>query len=1045
MRKKLLPILVFAFLLLSQGLLAQDQTVTGTITDADDGMPLPGVSVVVQGTNTGTSSDFDGNYTLNNVPQDAVLVFTIIGYAPQQISVGGRSSINVTMSADTEQLDEVVVTALGIEKETKALGYSLTEVDGEELSTIKQTNAINSLQGKVAGVNITQNATGAAGSSRVIIRGASTMTGNNQPLYVVDGIPISNVNNGSAGLWGGSDGGDGISSLNSDDIESVSVLKGGAASALYGSRASGGVIVVTTKSGKGQEGLGLEVSSSVTFDQADTSIYDFQREYGQGTQARKPANQEEALDLANSSWGTRLDGSNTIQWDGVQRPYSYVGSNVRHFYRTGTTFINTVALTKATDNLNYRFSASDLTNNDIIPNAGLNRKSFSLNAGGVLGDKLTTQVNAKYIVEDVQNRPRLSDAPGNANYTVANLPANVDVRFMEPGTNEDGTERQYTSNTFSQNPYFAAYNFRNEDVQNRIIASTSLRYDILDWMYLTGRVGVDHYTIRRTSVEPWGTAYRPLGAINEDEFRYTQVDADLMLGIDKDLSDSFAVSSFFGANSNHVKNETLGQRGENFIVQGIEDVGNTESQSRSRVYGERKIGSLYGSVELSYNDYAYITFTGRNDWFSTLSYPGKTSPNNDFYPSVNASLILSDALNMGGAVSFLKLRGGYSEVAGGAQDPYQLALSYEIFAQGHLGQPMGRISNSSVPNANLVAFSKSELEVGVDARFFNNRLSFDVAYYENETTNDIVPVSASVFSGYGSALANIGIVENKGVEFLVSGTPVQTENFRWNLSFNGAFNEGKIIATNEEGGDISLGEPRTRNVEIKQIVGEPFGVIYGVSYVRDNDGNIVYDITDDGVPLARQGERKILGEGVPPWTFGLTNTFSYKDFILNFLIDAKFGGQIFSGTNAITTGNGLHKNTLEGRENGLTVSGIDGGDTFDNETGTGGEPFTTTIAPEDLQTYYGRISGIAEEFVEDADYIKFRQLSLGYNLPQKMLENTFIQSANISVIGQNLFYLKRSVDNIDPESAYNVGNAQGLEYFGLPPTRSYGLNLNVKF
>lgn len=1035
MIQKLLK-LVFVFCFLGFQNIQAQITVTGTVTDGNSGIPLAGANIIVKGTSNGASTDFDGNYSIVVSDQSETLVFSYIGYTLQEVVVNNQSTIDVALIEDASQLDEVVVTALGIKKETKALGYSISEVKGEELSAIKQPNAINALQGKVAGVNITQNATGAAGSSRVIIRGASTMTGNNQPLYIVDGIPMGNENNGSAGLWGGNDGGDGISSLTSDDVESVSVLKGGAASALYGSRAAGGVVIITTKSGKNQQGFGVEYNTQVTFDQVDTSLQDYQREYGQGTQARIPVNQAEAFDLGLSSWGAKLDGSSVVQWDGESRDYSYVGSNADRFYRTGTTFTNTVALSASTEKLNYRFSASDMTNDDIVPNAGLNRKTFSLNAGAVLADKLTTQVNVKYIIEDVKNRPRLSDAPGNANFSVALFPANVDVRFMEPGTNEDGTERQYSSNIYSQNPYFAAYNFRNEDLRNRIIASTSLNYDILDWLYVTARVGVDHYTRRGTSVEPWGTAYKPLGGMNEEERRYTQIDADIIIGADRDITDKIAASVFVGANSNDVKQEVLTLGGNDFIVPGLEDIANLANQSRSRSFSERKIGSLYGSAEFSYDKKAYLTFTARNDWFSTLSYPGKTTPNDDLYFSVNTSIILSDIFEMPDAINFLKLRGGYSEVAGGAQDAYQLSLSYQIFGQGHLGQPLGNIANSSVPNANLVAYGKSEYEIGADVRMFDSRLSLDLAYYKNNTTNDIVPVAASVYSGYNSALANIGEVENKGFEFLVSGTPIQNDVFRWNASFNGAHNKSKIVATNADNGEITLGEPRSLNAAIKQIVGEPYGTITGVSYVRDANGTIIYDIDSEGVPLAKQGDRKILGEGVPPLTLGFSNTFTYKDFTLSFLIDGKFGGQIFSGTNSNLTSYGLHKSTLEGRENGLTVSGIDGATN---------QPFTTTVAPENLQTYWGRISSIAEEFVEDADYIKFRQLSIGYNLPSKILDKTFINSANISFIASNLFYIMRSIDNIDPESGYNVDNAQGLEYFGVPSRKSYGLSLNVKF
>jgi len=1035
MKQKVLTLLFLFSGLFMQTVYSQI-TVTGTVTDAQDNSVLPGANIIEKGTSNVAVSDVNGNYTIQLSDENAVLEFSFIGYANQEVPLNGQTTIDVSLSDSAANIDQVVVTALAIEKETKALGYSLTQVGGEELSAVKMPNAINALQGKIAGVNVTQNATGAAGSSRVVIRGASSLNGNNQPLYVIDGIPIDNTNNGSAGLWGGSDGGDGISNLNADEVESVSVLKGGAAAALYGSRASNGVIMITTKSGKRQKGLGVEVNSSITFDNVDTSLQDFQTEYGQGLRGVRPANQSEALDAGLSSWGERFDGVGTVQWDGETRPYSHQGNNIDNYYRGGTTFINSVAISNATGDMNYRFSATDLNNEDIIPNAGLNRKTIGLNAGVKLSNRLTSNVNIKYSIDDVQNRPRLSDAPGNGNFTVANLPGNLDVRRMNPGVNEDLTERQYSNNPFSQNPYFAAFNFRNEDEKNRIIASSSLQYDITDWLYLRGRAGVDNYTVRRTSVEPFGTGYKPLGGINEEEIRYTQIDADLIAGADRPLTDKIGLSAFVGANSNHIKNENLRLSGNNFIVPGLEDISNTIDQSRSRGFGERKIGSLYGSVEFSYNEFLYLTATGRNDWFSTLSFPGKDTPNDQFYNSVNASFVLSDAYELPNNISFLKLRAGYSEVAGGAQTPYQLALTYQIFGQGHQGQPLGNISNSAVPNGNLIPFGKSEFEAGIDARFFNDRLSLDFALYNNETTQDIVPVEASVFSGFGRAIANIGVIENKGVELLLSGTPIKNENLRWDATFNIANNRSEVIGTNESDTPIGLGEPRTRNIDVRQIVGQPFGTLFGVSYERDNGGNIIYDIDGDGVPIARRGARKILGEGVPPLALGFSNSVSYKGLSLYFLIDGKFGGQTFSGTNSVTYGNGLHSETLAGRENGLSVTGIDGAT---------GSSFTTTVAPENLSSYYGRISSIAEQFVQDSDFIKFRQLSLGHKLPQSLIGKSFVKDANLSFIASNLFYLSRSIDNIDPESAYNVGNAQGLEYFGLPSTRSYGLNLNVKF
>ncbi|MGS2737651.1 SusC/RagA family TonB-linked outer membrane protein [Sinomicrobium sp. M5D2P17] len=1040
MCKRQLTFVFTVLLLCGQLLLAQDRTVTGVVTDAEDGMPLPGVNVVIKGTTTGASTDFDGNFAIQ-VSENTVLIFSNMGYATQEVPVVGKTTINIALSPDAQELEGVVVTALGIKRDAKALGYSLTEVDGEEFSRVKQTNAINSLAGKVAGVNVTAPTSGAAGSSRVVIRGTSSLSGENQPLYVIDGIPIDNTNIGSASEWGGSDFGDGISSINPDDIESVSVLKGGAASALYGSRASRGVIIITTKSGKGQDGLGVEYSSSLTFDTVNTDIYDFQKEYGQGSRGEVPLSSTAALDAAFSSWGARLDGSNVVQFDGVSRPYSDTGNNIKRFYRTANTFINTVAISSGGEKGSFRFSASDMTNKDITPNSGMNRKSFSLNASSILADKLTADISAKYIIEDVNNRPRLSDAPGNANFSVALLPANVDVLNFRPGYNDDDTEYRISSSIYQQNPYWSAYKFKTHDRKNRTIGSATLRYQALDWLYLSGRAGLDHYTTRLTTVEPWGTAYRPLGAMREAQYNSTQVDADFMIGIEKNITDKIATNTILGAGSNTVKFEKLERRGENFIVPGLETIGNTANlvaANEGYEYTEKKINSLYASIELSYDEFLFLTLTGRNDWFSTLSAVGKTTPNNDFYYSANTSFVFTDALQMPEWISFGKIRAGYSSVAGGADDPYRLSLLYEIFGN-HLGNPIGQISGDQIPNAYLKPYTKEEYEIGTDLKFFNNRIGIDFSWYYNKTTDDIVEVNRSVSTGYRKSLENLGILENKGIELLLTATPVRNENLRWNVSYNLGYNESKVVATDENNNDVTLGVGYGF-ADVRNVVGKPYGQIYGTTYARDENNQIIYQ--DDGRPVV--GDRGILGDGVPPWTMGLNNSFSYKNFNLDFLIDAKFGGKIWSGTSAWATYNGLSKNTLEGRENGLTVAGV-------NQQGNS---FTTTIADPDrageegeiaLQDYYQRVYEIAEEHIQSADFIKFRQISLGYSLPSEMLENTFLTAINFSLIGRNLFFIKRDADNIDPESAFNNSNAQGLERFGVPSTRSYGLSVNIKF
>ncbi len=1037
------------------------QTISGTVTEKGSGSPLPGVSIIIEGTTTGGVTDFDGKYSINaENSKDKLLVFSFIGYKTTSVKLTGENQvIDIALEEDANALDEVVVTALGIKRESKALGYSLTKVDGDDLTQVKTASAINSLQGRVAGVNISTSSTGAAGSSRVIIRGASSLTGNNQPLYVVDGIPIINQTKGSAvGPFGGEhgDGGDDISSINPDDIASVSVLKGSSAAALYGSLASNGVIMITTKSGKKQQGFGVEYSGSITFDKINTDLQDFQTQYGQGNNHLKPGFEydgagnpveiadnalaiDDAVTSSLQSWGARLDGSSVINWDGVRRPYSYTGNNLDKFYDTGTTTVNTVAVTKGSENGSYRFSFTNLENKDIFPNTTLNRKSFSLTTSSQINPKLTSSVNVKYIIEKAHNRITIGDTPGNANTVAFVLPSSLDIYDLKPGAGADGLELRFQPSQFITNPYWVVNRFNNDDLKNRFIASTTLRYDITDWLYINGRAGLDTYNLGRKQVTPYGTAYRPAGQLYQAKSTYKLFDADIMLGIDKALTEKIATNSIIGANTRKSTFSALSARGSSFVVIGLEDLNNTTLPIPKNNFFETKTNSLYGSFEASYDNAFYLTFTGRNDWFSTLSFPGKTTPNNEFYWSLSGSLLLNEALKLPEAINYAKFRASYAQVAGGASNAYALNLDYAVTGSFQ-GQSFGQLNGSSIPNPNLVPFQKNEFELGLDGRFFKNRLHFDIAYYANNTTKDIVSAAAAISSGYSSATLNIGELENKGIEFLLGGSPIKNENFSWNTSFNLGYNDSEIIHTDAEDTPINVdrSQSRSKTAIISHIVGEHYGVIFGSSYKRDANGNIVYDLSGS-IPKAVQGENKVLGQGVAPLTLGFSNTFKYKDFSLNFLIDAKFGGQVHSGTNRELMLRGLHKKTLRGRENGLEVSGVD----------TNGNPFTTTVAPKDLRTYYGFIaaenSGIAEEFVYDTDFIKFRELSISYNLPKNVLKNIFVSDLRFSLIGRNLFFISKSIDNVDPEASLNNLNSQGIERFGIPSTRSYGFSINVKF
>ena len=1016
---------------------AYAQQISGTVTD-ENGVPLPGATVLVQGTSNGVSTDFDGNYSIS-ASQGDTLVFSFVGYSSQSVVVGSSSTVNVSLEPDNA-LEEVVVTALGVQRNTKALGYSVTNVEGDEISANPSTNAINALQGKVAGVNITGSAMGAKGSSRVVIRGSSSLTGNNQPLYVVDGITINNNNLGAAGMWGGTDFGDGISSINPDDVASVTVLKGGAAAALYGSRASNGVILITTKNGLGSEGLGIEINSTTQFDMLNTSLWDTQTTYGAGSLGAAPSNSTSAMDNMWSAWGAKMSGQLVPQFDGVSRPYVY-SDNKDKFYRTGTTLSNTISFSTGNENGNTRFSITNLDNDDISPNSTLDRNQLSVNTSQRLGDNLKVDANLKYMLEDQSGNPRLSDGPGNANWIVNNYAPSMDVNWAKgpngDGRNDDLTEYRATPSIYIQNPWFAQNYYVNDAEKERFIGSINARLDLTDFLYIRGRVGTDRYDLFRTNSEPYGTGYIPKGQITHYALQFKQFDADFFLGTDNlALTDQVSLTAFVGVGSNIVESQSMSQRGNEFIVPGLVSINNTKSKSTGYGYSEKQINSAYGSAEFGYNDWAYLTVTARNDWFSTLSLAGKNAPNNDLYTSATLSLVLSDAMDLGD-ISFLKLRAGYSQVAGGADRPYRLNLTYGIVGQGHLCASLGQINGGQIPNTEITPFEKNETEFGFDIRALDNRLSLDATYYDNETVGDIVGVSASATSGYGSALANLGEINNSGVELLLKYKPVVTDDFAMEVSLNYTNNESKVVATNDTGGNISLDEPRDRNLRVTHIVGEKYGALFGTSFQRDSQGRIVHE-TSRGYPVpVIVNNRKILGFGVPPQQIGIGASFRYKSFNAGFLIEGKSGGQIYSGTNNRLIGYGLHKMTVPagGREAGMVPDGV-----LED-----GSVITTSLDYAQQQAYWGRYNDAAEAGIRDSDYMRLRQLNIGYTIPSSVLEGTFIQSASVSLIGKNLFFLSNDVENVDPESAYNSNNSQGLEFSGLPVPRTIGFNVNLKF
>lgn len=1047
MRKRLLVLLM---LTASVSCVWAQRQVSGKVTDADEGSSLPGVNVLVKGTTIGTVTDIDGNYSITVSGDNPVLTFSSIGYVTQDVAVNNRSTVDLALSTDVQQLTEVVVTALGVERDEKSLSYSVEEVAGESFQEAREINLANSLAGKVAGVNVSNIATGPAGSSRVIIRGNVSLQGNNQPLYVIDGVPMDNSGFGQAGLWGGSDEGDGTSSINPDDIENISVLKGANAAALYGSRASNGVILITTKSGKDRPGIGIEFNSNFVFEDI-IDLFDFQDQYGQGTQGRVPTTAAEAFDFGTGDWGGRLDGRMVPQFDGVERPYSFVDDNLDAFYRIGTTFTNTIGFSGGSETQRVRLNFSRLDNESIIPNSGFTRNNVTLSYNGKYADRITVTSKVLYSNENAQNRPRVADSPGNAPQGLLRLPNNYDVDDLKGDPNKlgavpdgvttfdgkgPGEELQISNDLWNQNPWWAAHQFENDDIRDRIITSNVVRFDVTDFLYAQGRFSMDWYTRRETDLTPFGTGYQRRGSMREREDRIRETNIEGIIGFNDRYGD-ISVDAFVGGNIMRRSSERLQLSGNNFNIPFFNTFANLANQTPSYDFDEKGINSVFGSVNIGFKDIIYLTGTARNDWFSTLS----PETNSILYPSIGGSFVFTELFGLadGSFLPFGKLRASWAQV-GGDTDPYKLNLTYDL-GQGHLGTPTASISQNAIPNQLLLPLTSTEFEVGVDLRFLSNRLGVDFTYYQQQTTDDILDAQISRTSGFEETTINVGKMENSGIELLLTGTPIQKTDFAWDVRFNFSLNNNKVIALSPGIDRFQTGEPRTRSAFTENIVGQRFSTITGFTQLMI-DGQPVFN-EDSGQPI-RSSETSILGNGVHKYIGGLTNTFSYKGVYLDFLIDFKAGGDVYSGSNARFVGAGKHRMTVEptsglgfvseGRES-LTVTGVN----------QDGEAFTKTLDETEIPGFWGAYQGMADRFIYDAAFAKLRQLSLGYSLPTSLLSNTPLQSVRLSFVGRNLLLLYTNLENVDPESMYNNTNSQGLEYYGVPQTRSYGFNLKVGF
>lgn len=1001
--------------------------VTGKVTDNSGS--LPGVTVRIKGASIATSTGTDGKYSINVPDGNTVLVFSSIGYLTQEIAVGNRKTIDVRLQEESSKLNEVIVTALGISRQRKALAYSVTEVKGDEFTQARENNVANALTGKVAGVNATGLSTGPGGSSRVIIRGNGSLSGGNQPLYVINGMPLENsVPGGSAttnGSAGNVDRGDGIAGINPDDIESISVLKGGTAAALYGARAANGVILITTKKGRAQKGIGVDYNSSYTME-TPAVFPDWQYEYGQGDNGVKPTTQGEAIQTGRRSFGAKIDGSPYVAADGLTHPYSAQKNNIKNFYQTGSTFTNTLAFTGGTEAINYRFSASDLNSKSVLPNTDYNRKTGNLSINSKLGKRINLEALAQYNVENAHNRTTAGDALGNPNWTPYMIANTADIRWLKPGYDANGNEIAWNDASIASNSYFVVNKFKENDIKNRFIGQAGLTYEIVKNLSLKGVVSRDFYYYNYKYILPTGTLYVPNGQYSELKVDASETNGLLTLNYNGKLNKDFALTAFVGGNQQRSVYNESNITGSNYIIPYFYSSTNLSTISTTPTNNKTAINSLMGSADIAYKNFAYLTVTGRQDWFSTLS----PKNNSLFYPSFGGSFVLSEAFKLPQVISYAKIRASYAQVGGGAPSPYQINQAFTMVPSS--GQPIQNVSSTTISNANLRPYTSTTTEAGIEAKLFNSRLSFDVTLYDRKTTNDIVSTAISGTTGYNNVVLNVGELSNKGIELLLSGTPVKTGSFSWNTSYNFAYNKNEVVRLAAGLDQIQMASSVNGWAYINNIVGQSYGSIVGTRILKNANGQTVFNATT-GLPVATG--LQTLGKGVAPITMGWSNDFRYKRFSLNVLVDGKFGNKIFSLMEVYGTRLGLMKTTLPGRENGLQLSGVD----------QAGNPYSRTVPISNLRSYYDNYKSYSELFLHDGGFVKLRQVIFSYNIPADWLKAVNVQNASVSFVARNLLTIYKQTDNFDPESSFTNGSSQGFESFGLPRTRSYGLNLMVKF
>ncbi|MDP3352121.1 MAG: SusC/RagA family TonB-linked outer membrane protein [Flavobacteriaceae bacterium] len=1071
MKTKFNGILALLLVLFVQISFAQEKTITGTV--SDESGPLPGVSVLVQGTNTGTVTDFDGKYTLK-AKTGAVLQFSYVGMDSQTKTVGAANVINVKMTG-AQVLEEVVVTALGISREKKSLGYASQSVGGDDVSTVKSDNLANALSGKVAGVQIKRN-TNMGGSTNVVIRGNTSLTGDNQALFVVDGVPMSNANLNAASQQqarGGFDYGNFASDINSDDIESINVLKGAAATALYGSRAANGAIIITTKKGTKNNKVDITVNSGITVGSIDKSTFvKYQKDYGSGYGAyygntgyfdEGDVDGDGIDDLIvplteDASFGGKFDPNLMVyHWNALdpdspyylqKRPWVAAANGPIEFFETPVTYNNNVSMSGSTDTGSYRFSYTNFLQNGLMPNSDLRRNTFSLNAMSKLNDKLTVSASANYVKSDAKGR----NETGYSDNIITSFrqwwQTNVDVKELKDIYFK--TRRNVTWNPswyddpapiYWDNPYWARYENYQSDSRNRFFGNMGLNYKINDWLSIEGKASVDTYSyIQEERINNHSNPTAKYSRYNVD---FTELNYDAMLSFNKDLTEKINLNGVIGTNIRRTDSKSIyAATNGGLIVDRLFAISNSIGIPSAPTEGAAKVGvdGIYGMMSLGYNKTFYLDATLRQDHSSTLP----VDDSKYLYPSIATSVIFSELVKADW-LSFGKVRLNYAEVGSGAgfaqtidvltkPDPYGANQIYSV--------------NSIKKNPNLKPENTESIEAGLEMFFLQKRLGFDFSWYKTNTINQIMDVSISTATGYSKKWVNAGEIENKGIELSLFATPFKNDNFKWDINVNWAKNENKVISLYEEVKNLQLGSFQG-GITINATVGQPYGTIQGTTFVYHENGQpiVIPGGSRGAVYQKSTTTNNVIGNMNPDWNGGINNKFSYKNFNLSFLIDVQKGGDIFSLDTWYGYATGLYAETaglnFNGKEKRAPLS--QGGGIILPGVRADGTP-NALVSNFD---FYGHALGysraVSKQHIYDASYVKLREVAFSYTVPSKVLENSFVSSVQLSIIGSNLWIIDKNMPHADPEAGLSSGNLQGYQSGVMPATRDLGFNVKIQF